>query len=76
MSSIIKPLEFKGKWDLSPSLENTDHINIKEQYQLFINGEFSTPKNENYFPSINPSSEEKLSLIAEAEELLQVSGTK
>ena len=69
MSSTIKPLEFNGKWDLSPALESTDHIDVKKQYELFINGEFVVPKKENYFSSINPASEKKLSIIAEAEEV-------
>jgi hypothetical protein len=30
MATLIKPLEFNGKWDLSPALESTDHINIKK----------------------------------------------
>ena len=66
MSSKIKPLEFNGCWDLSPALESTKHIKLKKQYELFINGEFVKPKSENYFASINPSNEEKLSMIAEA----------
>ena len=52
MSSTIKPLEFNGKWDLSPALESTDHIDVKKQYELFINGEFVVPQKENYFSSI------------------------
>tara|TARA_Y100001978_G_scaffold199905_1_gene215156 strand:- start:310 stop:1776 length:1467 start_codon:yes stop_codon:yes gene_type:complete len=69
MSSTIKPLEFNGKWDLSPALESTDHIDVKKQYELFINGEFVVPQKENYFSSINPASEKKLSIIAEAQEV-------
>ena len=38
MSSKIKPLEFNGNWDLAPSIENTEHIQINEKYGLFING--------------------------------------
>jgi hypothetical protein len=59
MNSIIKPLEFNGKWDLSPSLESTVHISIKKQYDLFIDGEFTPPSSGNYFSSINPANEEK-----------------
>tara|TARA_B100001287_G_scaffold42180_1_gene31298 strand:- start:55764 stop:57242 length:1479 start_codon:yes stop_codon:yes gene_type:complete len=66
MGKLIKPLEFNGKWDLSPARESTEHIDIKKQYQLFINGEFVVPKSENYFTSVNPATEKKLSMIAEA----------
>ena len=66
MKNKIKPLAFSGKWDLDPALESTDHISIKDQYGLFINGKFKKPSSGNYFPSINPATEEKLSMIAEA----------
>ena len=66
MSSKIKPLEFNGNWDLAPSIENTEHIQINEKYGLFINGKFIDPISEKYFPTINPSNESNLALIAEA----------
>ena len=66
MKNKIKPLAFSGKWDLDPAPESTDHISIKDQYGLFINGKFKNPSTGNYFPSINPATEEKLSMIAEA----------
>ena len=68
MSSKIKALKFNGKWDLAPAPESTDHANIKKQYELFIDGKFRKPNSANYFPSINPATEEKLSMIAEANE--------
>ena len=43
MSSTIQPLEFNGNWELSPSLESTDHLSLKNQYGLFINGKFVKP---------------------------------
>tara|TARA_Y200000002_G_scaffold383255_1_gene404481 strand:- start:13575 stop:15044 length:1470 start_codon:yes stop_codon:yes gene_type:complete len=66
MNLDIEPLEFNGNWNLSPSIENTDHIQINEKYGLFINGKFIDPNSGKYFPSINPSNETKLALIAEA----------
>ena len=66
MKNKIKPLAFSGKWDLDPAPESTDHISIKDQYGLFINGKFKNPSSGNYFPSINPATEDKLSMIAEA----------
>ena len=66
MKNKIKPLAFSGKWDLDPAPESTDHISIKNEYGLFINGKFKNPSSGNYFPSINPATEEKLSMIAEA----------
>ena len=66
MRKLIKPLDFNGEWNLSPAKESIEHIDIKKQYQLFINGEFIAPKNENYFSTINPATEQKLSMIADA----------
>ncbi|PKP50097.1 MAG: betaine-aldehyde dehydrogenase [Bacteroidetes bacterium HGW-Bacteroidetes-12] len=55
-------------WDFAPSLESTDHISIKKQYELFIDGKWVKPTSGKYFDSINPATEEKLALIAEANE--------
>ncbi len=63
---MVDELQFSGKWDFSPAPENTDHISIKSEYQLFIDGKFVKPKKRKYFPTINPASEKKLSSIAEA----------
>ena len=30
-------------WDYAPAPESTDHIDIKPQYELFINGKFVKP---------------------------------
>ena len=63
---MVDELKFSGKWDFSPAPESTDHISIKSEYQLFIDGKFVKPKKRKYFPTINPASERKLSSIAEA----------
>ena len=68
MAKEIKTLEFNGEWDLAPAPENKDHISLKKKYGLFINGEFVNPKSGKYFPTINPANEEKLAMIAEANE--------
>ena len=43
MSSAIKPLKFNGSWELSPSIESTDHLSLKNKCGLFINGKFVNP---------------------------------
>ena len=58
---MVDELQFSGKWDFSPAPESTDHISIKSEYQLFIDGKFVKPKKRKYFPTINPASEKKLS---------------
>lgn len=61
-------LDFKGTWDYAPSPEDTKHINLKKQYDLFIDGKFVKPSSKKYFDTINPATEEKLAEVAEANE--------
>jgi aldehyde dehydrogenase (NAD+) len=56
----------KIKWDYAPSLESTSHIEIKDKYELFIDGKFVKPSSGNYFNTINPATNEVLSSIAYA----------
>ncbi len=59
-------LDFHSKWEYAPAPESTDHIHLKEQYDLFIDGKFTAPEESRYFDTINPSNEKKLAKIAEA----------
>ncbi|HKK45979.1 MAG TPA: hypothetical protein VJ964_10685, partial [Balneolaceae bacterium] len=61
-------LDFHSKWEYSPAPESSDHIQLKEQYELFINGAFVAPEQGEYFDTINPAKEEKLSSVALATE--------
>lgn len=58
----------KFDWDKSPSLESTSHIDLKKQYDLFIDGKWVKPAKGKYFATYSPSTEEKLSMIAEADD--------
>lgn len=55
-----------NEWNLAPAPESTSSAQIKERYELFINGTWQTPADGNYFETISPSSEEKLSEVAAA----------
>ena len=55
-------------WDYAPSLESTSHIEIKEKYDLFIDGKFVKPSSGNYFNTINPATNEVISSVAYANE--------
>ena len=57
--------DFATKYVAAP--ESTDHIEIKDRYSLFINGEFTKPTSGKYFPTINPATEKTLSEVAEAD---------
>ena len=57
---------FKASWSYDAAPESTDHIQIKKQYDLFIDGEFSSPVDGHYFETMNPSNHELISTVADA----------
>jgi aldehyde dehydrogenase (NAD+) len=61
-------IKFDTGWDLAPAPESTSHIQLNEQYELFIGGKWVKPSSGKYFPTINPATEEKIAMIAEANE--------
>ncbi len=63
-----RALNFGGKWDYAPALEDFKHIQIAPRHELFINGQFLAPHSGQYFPSINPATEQTLTEIAAADE--------
>ena len=42
-------------WELAPAPESSSHVELKEQYELFIDGKWVAPKKKKYFPTTNPS---------------------
>src|SRR5690349_13991651 len=64
-SNTIK-LKFDTSWSYAPAPESKSAATIKQQYDLFINGEWQKPSGGKYFSTINPANEEKLSEVAEA----------
>ena len=58
----------KINWEYAPALESTGHINLKESYDLFIDGKWVKPESGKYFDSINPANQEKLASVAHANE--------
>lgn len=54
----------KNVWEYAKSAESADHIDLKERYDLFINGK--QVKTKKYFSTINPATEEKIAEVANA----------
>ena len=52
--------QFDFATEYAPAPESTDHIQIEDQYSLFINGEFVKPESGKYFSTHNPDTGEKL----------------
>ncbi len=58
-------LNFNTKWDYGPARENTDHVELKDRYKLFINGKFVAPEKGKYFATHNPATQEKLAEVGQ-----------
>ena len=56
------------EWDYAPAPEAREIVQLEKRYGLFIGGKFVKPKSGEWFPSISPSSEEKLAEVAQANE--------
>jgi len=64
-SNTLK-LKFDSARKLAPAPESKSAAKIDPQYDLFINGKFEKPLSKKYFATINPATEEKISVVAEA----------
>lgn len=56
----------ENNWNLEPSLESVAQVQIKPQYELFINGKWQAPIAATYFATVNPADEKPLAQIAQA----------
>ena len=61
-------LTFNQTWDYAPAPEGQDHIQLKNKYELFIDGQFTPPISGKYFHTINPANGEKVASVAEAQQ--------
>ena len=72
MAKAIKTNTIKLKFDsarqYAPAPESKSAAKINPQYDLFINGKFEKPLSKKYFATINPATEEKIAMVAEANE--------
>jgi aldehyde dehydrogenase (NAD+) len=56
-------LNFATDWKYAPAPE-TAKVQVRERYDLFINGNFVPPAKGEYFDTIDPASEKKLASVA------------
>ncbi len=66
MGKISNKKVFASSWTYEEAPESTDHIQLRQRYELFINGEFTEPETGNYFKTFNPANDELLAEVAEA----------
>jgi len=64
----MSKININKSWKYDEALESKSHINLKDKYNLFIDGEFVKPLSRKYFKTINPATNESISEIAEANE--------
>src|SRR5438270_395227 len=57
------------RFEYAPAPESTDHVKIEKSYDLFIGGRMVKAHSQKRFPTINPSNEQKLSEVVEADEV-------
>src|SRR5262245_45441723 len=63
-----RSLDFGERWSYAPAPEAHGYIKLRDRYQLFIGGKVVSPKSGDYFDSVNPATEEKLTAISCATE--------
>jgi aldehyde dehydrogenase (NAD+) len=61
MSAVLPGFEY------APSIESTAPVTIRDRYDLFIGGAWVAPSSGEYFPTVNPATEEKLADVAFAD---------
>jgi aldehyde dehydrogenase (NAD+) len=54
--------------NFAPAPESSDHIQLKAQYDLFINGKFVKPLSKEYYDTINPATAKKIASVAKGNE--------
>ncbi|HEX6844391.1 MAG TPA: aldehyde dehydrogenase family protein [Actinomycetota bacterium] len=52
-------------WEYAPAPESTDVVKLRDRYGLFVGGDFVEPKSGTHFPTISPSTERELAVVAE-----------
>ncbi len=53
-------------WDYAPAPESREIVEIRDRYGIFVGGEWIEPRSGEWYPTIDPSTEEPLAEIAQA----------
>lgn len=61
-------LVFGERWVYSPAPQSTEHVSVRDRYDLFIDGEWAPPRGRRHFDTINPATEKVLARVAQAGE--------
>ncbi len=64
-SSPASKLDFASGWQYDEAPQDSGHVELRDRYGHFIDGEFVEPEKGRWFPTVNPATEEKLAEVAE-----------
>ena len=53
-------------WDYAPAPESRDLVQLRERYGIFVDGDWIEPFSKEWYPTIDPSTEEPLAEVAQA----------
>ena len=68
MDGTVSKEVFKSSWTYEQAPESQDHVNLKDRYDLFIDGDFVPARDSRYFKTINPADNKVIAEVAEASE--------
>lgn len=68
MSKAKTPTKANIFSSYAPAPESTDHVHIKDMYDLFIDGKFIKPQSKIYYDTINPATAKKIASVAKGNE--------
>ncbi|SVB87686.1 uncharacterized protein METZ01_LOCUS240540, partial [marine metagenome] len=60
-------LEFDKGWQYDPAPQSAEPANLRDRYDLFIDGKFVKPAGGKYFGTSNPANDKKLAKVAEGD---------
>lgn len=64
----MNEINLNTSWTYAKAPESKDHIHLQENYDLFIGGKFQKANSGKFFSSINPSNEQEIAKVSEANE--------
>jgi acyl-CoA reductase-like NAD-dependent aldehyde dehydrogenase len=59
-------MDFDADWSYSPAPQSSAEVKLRKRYDMFIDGEFRPAESGEFFESINPATEEKLTEVSQA----------
>ena len=68
MDRTVSKDVFASSWTYDQAPESKDHIQLKDRYDLFIDGDFVPSQSSNYFKTYNPADGKALAEVTEASE--------